>query len=29
MVVNSINNIKNLPEHRAKIINFLDFNSEN
>ena len=28
MVVNSINIIKNLPEHRAKIINILDFNSE-
>ena len=28
MVVNSINIIKNLPEHRAKIINILDFNFE-
>ena len=28
MVVNSINIINNLPEHRAKIINILDFNSE-
>ena len=28
MVVNSINIINNLPTHRAKIINILDFNSE-
>ena len=28
MVVNSINIISNLPAHRAKIINILDFNSE-
>ena len=28
MVVNSINIINNLPAHRAKIINILDFNSE-
>ena len=28
MVVNSINIITNLPAHRAKIINILDFNSE-
>ena len=28
MVVNSINIINNLPEHRAKIINILDLNSE-
>ena len=28
MVVNSINIINNLPEHRAKIIDILDFNSE-
>ena len=28
MVVNSINNINNLPTHRARIINMLDFNSE-
>ena len=28
MVVNSINIIKNLPAHGAKIINMLDFNSE-
>ena len=28
MVVNSINIINNLPAHRAKIINMLDFNSE-
>ena len=28
MVVNSINIVNNLPAHRAKIINILDFNSE-
>ena len=28
MAVNSINIINNLPTHRAKIINILDFNSE-
>ena len=28
MAVNSINIINNLPAHRAKIINILDFNSE-
>ena len=28
MTVNSINIITNLPVHRAKIINILDFNSE-
>ena len=28
MVVNSINIINNLPAHRAKLINILDFNSE-
>ena len=28
MAVNSINFIKDLPTHRAKIINILDFNSE-
>ena len=28
MTVNSINIINNLPTHRAKIINMLDFNSE-
>ena len=28
MAVNSINIINNLPSHRAKIINILDFNSE-
>ena len=28
MVVNSINFLINLPGHRAKIINMLDFNSE-
>ena len=28
MVVNSINIINNLPAHRAKIINILDFNSQ-
>ena len=28
MAVNSINTINNLPAHRAKIINILDFNSE-
>ena len=28
MAVNSINLINNLPVHRAKIINILDFNSE-
>ena len=28
MTVNSINIINNLPAHRAKIINILDFNSE-
>ena len=28
MVVNSINIINKLPEHRSKIINMLDFNSE-
>ena len=28
MVVNSINIINNLPTHRAKIINILDFNSK-
>ena len=28
MVVNSINIINNLPTHRAKIINILDFNFE-
>ena len=28
MAVNSINIINNLPAHRAKMINILDFNSE-
>ena len=28
MTINSINIINNLPRHRAKIINILDFNSE-
>ena len=28
MVVNSTNIINNLPAHRAKLINILDFNSE-
>ena len=28
MAVSSINIINNLPAHRAKIINILDFNSE-
>ena len=28
MAVSSINIINNLPKHRAKIINILDFNSE-
>ena len=28
MAINSINIINNLPIHRAKIINILDFNSE-
>ena len=28
MAVNSLNIINNLPAHRAKIINILDFNSE-
>ena len=28
MTVNSISIINNLPAHRAKIINILDFNSE-
>ena len=28
MVVNLINIVNNLPEHRTKIINMLDFNSE-
>ena len=28
MAINSINVINNLPTHRVKIINILDFNSE-
>ena len=28
MVVNSINIINNLPKHRARLINILEFNSE-